>query len=46
MKIVYFGKMVKVGNSYSITIPKDIRTALELNKGDFLRIEIKKAKIE
>lgn len=42
MRIAYFTHIVMRGNSYCITIPKEIRTIIEADRGDLLRIEVEK----
>ena len=42
MRIAYFGRIVKVGNSKSIAVPKDVRILIEADVGDWVRIEIEK----
>lgn len=42
MRVAYFGRIVKVGNSKSIAIPKDIRNLIGADVGDYVRIEVEK----
>lgn len=42
MRVAYFGRIVKVGNSKSIAIPKDIRKLIKADVGDYVRIEVEK----
>ena len=39
-KIPYIGKIVQNGGSYQISVPKNIRDLLNLQKGDMLRVEV------
>jgi len=46
MRIGYFIRIGKTGNSYTIALPKDVRMALDLKKGDYLYVEVKKVVLE
>jgi len=46
MRIGYFTRISMTGNSFTVTVPKDVRMALNIGRGDFVYIEIKKMVIE
>lgn len=45
MRIAYFRRIVKLGNSYAVAVPKDVRILMEANEGDWVRIEIEKIEV-
>lgn len=42
MRIAYFRRIVKVGNSHAIVIPRDVRIMIGAKEGDWVRIEVSK----
>lgn len=46
MRIAYFRKIVKIGNSNCVVVPRDVRMLIEAKEGDWVRIEIEKVVIK
>lgn len=46
MKATFFKKVKKFGNSYILTLDKEIREILELKEGDLVSVDIELLKSE
>lgn len=42
----YRQRLVRVGNSTGLTLPRDVLTQAELKRGDAVRLEVKDGRIE
>ena len=45
-KIKTIVRVINIGNSIGNTIPKDVKTLLNLKKGDYIQLTIEKINIE
>ena len=46
MRIAYFRRIVKIGNSTCVVVPKEVRNLIDAERGDWVRIEIEKVVIK